>query len=61
MSQEFICKKISDVSIKRASIDFIFFLFSVFKMIGREQSRLQHDTPSFGFSKVRKIVDETQL
>ena len=22
-------------------------------MLGREQSRLQHDTPSFGFSKVR--------
>ena len=29
------------------------FLFSVFKMIGREQPRLHHDTPSFGFSKVR--------
>ena len=25
-------------------------------MIGREQSRLHHDTPSFGFSKVRKTI-----
>ena len=30
--------------------------FTVFKMIGREQSRLHHDTPSFGFSKVRKTI-----
>ena len=54
-------KNLIGIYTKRSSSDFIFFLISVFKMIGREQSRLQHDTPSFGFSKVRKMVYQMQL
>ena len=53
--QQFLYKKNNTCHFKIV-IKFNFFLLSVFKMIGREQSRLQHDTPSFGFSKVRKIM-----
>ena len=38
----------------------VYFYFAVFKMIGREQQRLQNDTPSFGFSKVRNKQNETE-